>query len=238
MAYATIRWVARSILTLSLLLSVPRIGEAAPLRFDIKEVNLAGRGLENDGQVIDQPVRNIVGTLPPPSDPYLKGSDIHLIDGTADGRMLVVAYGQGGQSHISHTFVYDPHPLIGPAAQTYTTLGGNQEQAWTVGVDMNAKGAVVGTGEWGGVDGTRLFYSDPSSYSLQDLATLIPPDSGWKLLNAYSVNDRGQILGSGIDPQGQQAKFLLTPVDQVPEPATWAIFGLAAAFAWRKRRAA
>ncbi len=45
---------------------------------------------------------------------------------------------------------------------------------------------------------------------LLDLNTLIPPDSGWQLLLATAISDRGQIAGAGIH-QGQLRAFLLTP---------------------------
>jgi hypothetical protein len=106
-------------------------------------------------------------------------------------------------------------------------------------MDMNEQGDVVGTAQWGSVDGARPFYTAAGlAARLQDLNDLIPAGSGWKLTDVYSINDRSQILGWGENPKGQRSAFLLTPVEQVPEPGAWAVFGLAAAaFAWRKRRA-
>ncbi len=69
---------------------------------------------------------------------------------------------------------------------------------------------------------------------------LLPPDSGWRPTDVYSINDLGQILGRGVNPDGEYTYYLMTPEDmQVPEPGTWAVFGLAAAaLAWRNRRRA
>jgi probable HAF family extracellular repeat protein len=53
-----------------------------------------------------------------------------------------------------------------------------------------------------------------SANGMQDLNALIPPDSGWTLLQeARAINDAGQIVGVGINPDGQQHAFLLTPDD-------------------------
>jgi hypothetical protein len=55
-----------------------------------------------------------------------------------------------------------------------------------------------------GVDETRLFFANAGLVTLQNLATLIPPDSGWKLKDVYSINDRIQILGLGVNPEGRR----------------------------------
>ena len=43
-----------------------------------------------------------------------------------------------------------------------------------------------------------------------DLNTLIPSNSGWQLINAVAINDRGQIVGSGAFNNESRA-YLLTP---------------------------
>lgn len=45
---------------------------------------------------------------------------------------------------------------------------------------------------------------------VKDLNDLIPTDSCWKLTDAYSINESGQIVGSGFK-DGQLRAFLLTP---------------------------
>jgi uncharacterized membrane protein len=59
-----------------------------------------------------------------------------------------------------------------------------------------------------------------------DLNTLLPEDSGWILLQALDVNNRGEIVGLGLREKEGLRAFLLTPV---PEPAAvWSMLvGLA-----------
>ncbi len=52
---------------------------------------------------------------------------------------------------------------------------------------------------------------------MQNLNDLIDPSSGWTLM-ATGINDAGQIVGAGFNPQGEYHAFLLTPI--VPEPST------------------
>ncbi|MBN1787769.1 MAG: PEP-CTERM sorting domain-containing protein [Sedimentisphaerales bacterium] len=48
-----------------------------------------------------------------------------------------------------------------------------------------------------------------------DLNTLIDPNCGWLLTDAWSINNNGWIVGQGVNPAGDAHAFLL-----VPEPAT------------------
>jgi len=57
-----------------------------------------------------------------------------------------------------------------------------------------------------------------SNGQMLDLNSLISPDSGWNLGQAFALNDVGQIVGYGSDPSGQSRAFLLTPV---PEPTSF-----------------
>jgi probable HAF family extracellular repeat protein len=51
-----------------------------------------------------------------------------------------------------------------------------------------------------------------SGGNLTDLNTLLPPGSDWTLSGAYGINDSGQIVGGGTNPQGERHAFLMTPV--------------------------
>jgi len=63
-----------------------------------------------------------------------------------------------------------------------------------------------------------------SNGAWQDLNDLIPPNSGWTLQYAYDINDKGQICGLGVNPEGRVA-FLLTPT---PEPSTFVLLAVGA----------
>jgi hypothetical protein len=77
--------------------------------------------------------------------------------------------------------------------------------------DMNDSGIVVGTSD----DRAVMWINGV----VTDLNTLIYPNSGWTLIDADSINDAGDIVGTG-EYDGQNVPFLLTPEGDVsiPEP--------------------
>lgn len=77
-------------------------------------------------------------------------------------------------------------------------LGGSISFAY----DINNAGLIVGE------SGQRAVLWENGA--LKDLNTLIPADSGWVLLNARGINDRGRIVGKGTF-NGQARTFLLKP---------------------------
>lgn len=89
------------------------------------------------------------------------------------------------------------------------TLGGDHSEA----LSINDAGQIVGSAEYTFGDTHRhatLF--DPTGAGNNiDLNTLIDPASGWTLERADDINSSGWIVGSGINPQGEQHAFLLIP---------------------------
>lgn len=77
---------------------------------------------------------------------------------------------------------------------------------------VNDVGDAVGAGDKivGGVHYSvaLLFHNGHTA----DLNTLIPAESGWILASASGIDDHGQIVGTGTNPQGQTEAFLLTPL--------------------------
>ncbi len=70
---------------------------------------------------------------------------------------------------------------------------------------INNSGQVVGS-----LDNSPVLWEDGKGYYLIDL---IPSDSGWAALNrATDINDRGQIVGSGVTTNGKIHAFLMTRV--------------------------
>jgi len=77
-------------------------------------------------------------------------------------------------------------------------------------------------------NGSRLYldvgshpeYATPECDNLNDL---ILAGSGWTLVDAYGINEAGQIVGWGLNPDGYQRGYLLTPI---PEPSAVAVLSL------------
>lgn len=74
---------------------------------------------------------------------------------------------------------------------------------------FNKSGVVVGS-FGGNPDAQKAFVWD-KTHGLQDLNTLISPNSGWELEVASSINDRGEIVGWGDHAGKENVGFLLRP---------------------------
>jgi probable HAF family extracellular repeat protein len=84
----------------------------------------------------------------------------------------------------------------------------NRDQSSANGI--NNGGVVVGasgSASTRGADAHAIIYANGK---MQDLNDLIPSDSGWTLQMASDINDKGQIVGTGL-LNSQQHAFLLTP---------------------------
>jgi uncharacterized membrane protein len=111
-------------------------------------------------------------------------------------------------------------------------------QATTRGI--NSAGTVVGFAN--DVDGVlpsfgQIWTFNGSDYTATALDSLVVNLNGWQTQAAQAINDRGQIVGIGIDPNGFQRAYLLTPI---PEPGSWAMmitgFGLVGGTMRRRRK--
>jgi probable HAF family extracellular repeat protein len=85
-----------------------------------------------------------------------------------------------------------------------------QGATWNVANAINNSGAIVGRAMFidGDVSSHAFVYNNGR---LQDPNSLIPAGSGWILTSATSVNDAGDIVGSGT-LNGQDHTFLLAPM--------------------------
>ena len=61
--------------------------------------------------------------------------------------------------------------------------------------EINNHGVVVGEGYLGGVSSAIIW---SATDGIQDLNDLLPEGSGWVLTGASAINDRGQIVGTGL----------------------------------------
>ena len=98
--------------------------------------------------------------------------------------------------------------LVGGSSATFRLGGTYERDVWTCYNDcgLNNAGQVVSWSElsWQTDDGTVL---------RQNLNDSILAPAGWTNLRGTDINDLGQIVGAGINPQGQPHAFLMTPVD-------------------------
>ena len=104
----------------------------------------------------------------------------------------------GAPDGTSHGFIYDGRVMIDPG-----TRGGSFTSLWAV----NDKGQAVGEStDVDEVDHAILVKNGV----IHDLNNFLPADSGWVLLFADGINERGQIAGTGLR-NGDVRSFLLTP---------------------------
>ncbi|MCX5674050.1 MAG: PEP-CTERM sorting domain-containing protein [Planctomycetota bacterium] len=121
----------------------------------------------------------------------------------------------------THAFLYDG------ALHDLSTLGGLNSEAWGI----NSAGDVVGRAQISGGAWRAFLYTGSA---MTDLNTLLPSGSGWTLDYAWGIDDRGTIVGEGLNPTGQRHTYLLTP-----EPATMSLLALGgAAILFLRRRPA
>jgi probable HAF family extracellular repeat protein len=184
------------------------------------------------GQIVGS--ENLTATL---FDPTGSGNNIDL--GTLDARPYSEAYSINNQSQIVGC-AFGPFisiPLKGRAILFDSTGIGNNVDLGTLGgkyseaYSINNQGQIVGCA-YDDLRNYRATLFDPTGGGNNtDLNTLIDPSLGWTLRYAYSINDNGWIVGSGINPAGYDRAYLL-----IPEPATLTLFVLAGLAILRKRR--
>jgi probable HAF family extracellular repeat protein len=85
------------------------------------------------------------------------------------------------------------------------TLGGNYSDTYNI----NDGGEIVGYSYTASMDEQHAFLYQEGQ--MKDLNDLIPAESGWKLWDAFAINNQGQIVGGGDKQEGFHA-YLLTPV--------------------------
>jgi probable HAF family extracellular repeat protein len=142
---------------------------------------------------------------------YSGGStqDIGTLGGPSAGATAINNKGQivGGASIVgmppynrTHAFLYSN----GKMTDIGTLPGGKVSSATAI----NNLGQIVGLSSTVAGDVAHPFLYDGTT--MEDLTTLIAPNSGWTLTYVSGINDQGQIVGRGM-LNGQEHAFLLTP---------------------------
>lgn len=119
--------------------------------------------------------------------------------------------------HLGHAFaINDAGHAVGHIATAYAAkraarwITEDPEQLGSLGLSWSTAASINGQGQIVGTAAQRAFLWENGV--MADLNYLIPPDSGWELMSASSINDAGQIVGAGKF-NGQTQGYLLTPVD-------------------------
>jgi len=119
-----------------------------------------------------------------------------------DSGQIVGGMRSSSDQREAHAFLYDTD---GSATDLGTLPGRNHSVAKAI----NSSGQVVGLSSLDQSESFAPFlYSGGAMTNLNDL---ILADSGWVLIDATDINDSGMIVGWGINPNGDQRAFLLTP---------------------------
>jgi probable HAF family extracellular repeat protein len=98
----------------------------------------------------------------------------------------------------------------GSGLEDLGTLGGTN----SVANDINASGVIVGNAELSSGVTHAFYYSDET---MIDLNSLVPAGSGWELLSANAVNNRGEVVGQGRF-QGELRAYKLSPLGLTDPP--------------------
>jgi probable HAF family extracellular repeat protein len=162
-------------------------------------------GGENDATAINNQGQ-VTGTA---GDAFIwsQSSGLHDLGSLGVGASQGNAINDSGQVagvSLSHAFLYD--------GSSMTDIGVLPGDRGSMALGMNNAGQVVGASQ------QNLYLDDLdrailySNGQLQDLNTLIP-SSSFTLHRATDINNLGQIVGWGVDSQGNTEGFLLNPAN-------------------------
>jgi probable HAF family extracellular repeat protein len=177
-----------------------------------RSTGITHAALWRDGSYTD------LGDLPGGSDysTAFAVNDAGLVVGAsavADGSRAFAWTAQGGMVAL---------PLLPGGSSAAMALGLN-EAGDIVGVALNAQG-----------ENRAVLWREGALIDLNALPGVAA--AGWVLNDANGINERGQIVGTGT-LNGALRGWVLTPVSEVPEPATWALLLAGGVLLASRRRA-
>jgi probable HAF family extracellular repeat protein len=182
--------------------------------------NSAAQGVNNAGQVVGRAYTAAnanykafiysggtmvdIGTL---------GGGNSMALGINDSGLVVgFSYTAGGEEH---AFLYD-----GSAMHDLGTLEGAFSRAQAI----NNLNQVVGVSSVLGSSAPHAFLYENGS--MFDLNALVDSGAGWTLITAKDINDKGRIVGYGLNANGEYHGYLLTPVpaaQPIPLPSAFVL---------------
>ncbi len=130
---------------------------------------------------------------------FLPGGGTSYAEGLNDAGTIV---GKASVGDADHAFVYDA-PL---GMRDLGTLGGMNSQADAI----NAHGIIVGRSQI--LPGDRNAGTAATLWRAGkpvDLNTLIPPGTGWSLVEALAINESGGILALGFQGSSTEARYVV-----------------------------
>ncbi len=126
--------------------------------------------------------------------------------------------GESAVAGAMHAFFWDPQTQL---MYDLGELAGGLDGS--VAYDISFFKHVVGMSQ--GPNGKAAFLWTPLGGMIDLNNHLDGSGAGWNLQYAYSVNDLGEIVGTGIDPQGNTHGYMLR---LVPAPSSLALIGIGA----------
>jgi probable HAF family extracellular repeat protein len=134
------------------------------------------------------------------------------LGGNSSGAFVINESGQaGGFADLAGETTF--HAVLWKEIGEITDLGVIGNDTCSFATSMNAKTQVVGASMPGcNFDNGRAFLWEDGS--LFDLNTLIPSGSTLHLQSTNNINDRGEIVGTGLDASGNGHAFVLIPCDE------------------------
>jgi probable HAF family extracellular repeat protein len=196
-------------------------------------------GLNNAGQVVGS--SNLTGDQD--SRAFLWDHGV-LQDLGGVGAFFTVAFALNEAGQAVGAGNFSPgyfHAVLWTKIGQITDLGTVDGDACSGATAINARGQVVGdsisldsclTNQ----ESTHAFLWENGS--IVDLNTLIPPGSPLQLVHPDTINDKGEVAGTGLDANGNQHAFLLIPCDENHPAVEGCDYGLVEAAATAETRLA